>query len=128
MAKKVSKPASKIPKNFTESEVGALVEHFDESLKLIAEGQVSFREDVKRDFGKVWTEMISMKQEMRSNFKTVFEYLSRIDDELAEIKARLKKLDEAKVDRKEFNILERRLAEAERAIEECRMQLRAAKN
>ena len=122
-AKKASQANSKIPKVFTEGEVGVLIEHFDENLKLVVEGQLAFREEVKRDIGKVWDEMGSLREEMRGNFKTVFEYLSRIDDELQEIKKELK----GKAGQQDYLVLEKRVARLETELAECKRMAAAKK-
>ncbi len=128
----------------TGNQFGVLLERMDDKITLLAEGQTAFREEVKVEFGKVWDKfdsidgrvgsidsrlysidgrLDSLEQEMRSNFKTVFEYLSRIDGEIAEIKMML----ENKADKQELAAIERRVARLEAELAECKKIIAAAK-
>ncbi|MFA6376939.1 MAG: hypothetical protein WCX69_06085 [Candidatus Paceibacterota bacterium] len=60
----------------------------------------------------------SMEKDMQSSFKTVVECLSRIEDEIAEIKIELKRLEEKKADKEVLIAFEKRLARIERELEE----------
>ena len=66
----------------------------------------------------------SLEQEMKSSFKTVFDYLSAIDIELSEIKARL----ENKADKKDLVVIEKRVTKLELELSECKKMIAAAKN
>jgi len=94
----------------------ALLENMNDNIKLVAEGQVAFHE-----------EFTEFQKETRDNFKTVFDYLSRIDNELQDIKNSLKRLEETKVDKGELNALTQRVARLERELEECKGSLGAKK-
>ena len=130
IAKKIKKLNPEIRKVFNESQVGALLENLDGSIKILAEGQdllrcgvEDFKKETKNRFDALERDLMVFKIETGKNFKTVLDYLSRIDDELADIKAKLKKIDETKIERQEFNLVLQRLSNAEQAIEEFKLIL-----
>ena len=158
---KLNKLDPKVKKVFSESEVGVLIEHFDNTLQLVAEGQVGLERRMNSLDGKVDSldnrmgnlenrmdsldskvdsldskfdsldskvdsldsKVDSLGEEMRSNFKTIFEYLARIDDEVRDIKKELKN----KADKKDLESLEKRIARVEIDLETCK-RIIAAKN
>lgn len=105
--------SKQIPKAFTESEVGTLIEHFDSKLDLVVEGHAAL--DKKIDDFKV--EVAEKFKEVDYKFETVFERFdgvderfNHIDDELHVIRNELKE----KVGRDEFQLLEKRVAALEK--------------
>jgi len=62
---------------------------------------------------------------MHNSYKTVIEYLSRIEDELAEIKAELKRLEEKKADKETLAELEKRIIKIEQEIIACKSYRRS---
>ena len=112
MKKQVKKTAKEkeIEKIFKGSEVMVLIEDFNNKIGIMSEGQQAIRDDLKEFKGEMYEfrdEMHEFKNEMHefkrdteanfnsfkkdtdSNFVSVREYLSRIEDELMEIKAEL---------------------------------------
>ena len=90
MAKKSNKinalaPLKKIPKTFSEGEVGVLIDSLTDSIKLVAEGHLDLDRKIDNLGKDLGSRMDSLEQkvdggfqEMRSSFKTVFEHLSNI--------------------------------------------------
>ncbi len=126
----------------------ALLENMNDNIKLVAEGQTAFRDEVNARFDVVdqrfakadqrfvsfqketrdnFKTIFDFRDETRDNFKTVFDYLSRIDNELQDIKKRLQRLDETKLDKGEFDDLAKRVARLERELEECKGSLETKK-
>ena len=150
-----NKLKSKIKPMVKKDHFEALLENMNDNIKLVAEGQTAFRDEVnarfdvvdqrfaKADqrFAKVDQRFVSFQKETRDNFKTifdfrdetrdnfktVFDYLSRIDNELQDIKKRLQRLDETKLDKGEFDDLAKRVARLERELEECKGSLETKK-
>jgi len=125
---KLNKLNSKTEKMFSESQVSILLEHIDTNVELIAEGYHSLREEMHQGFSKVWDKFDSLEQDMHSSFKAVLEHLISIDNELAEIKAELKKLNENKADKQELVILEQRLSKLELELNQCKKEIAAKKS
>lgn len=84
LMKKTTKKISPLPvkkvalKNMAVDHFGAILEDINDKFTVMVEGHNMVVERMDR-----------METEMRSSFKTVFEYLSRIDSEIQEIKAEL---------------------------------------
>jgi DNA repair ATPase RecN len=115
-----NKLKSKIKPMVKKDHFEVLLENMNDNIKLVAEGQVAFRDEINQRF-------TDFQQETRDNFKTVFGYLSRIDNELQDIKNSLKRLDETKLDKGEFDDLAKRVARLERELEEYKGSLGAKK-
>ena len=94
-----------------------VLEDMNDSIKLIAEGQMAFRQEVNRRFDDVDRRHVEFRDETRANFKTVFDYLAKMDDELQDIKKTLKQLDETKIDKSNFAALAERVARLETELE-----------
>ena len=123
------KSKTKVPIKKEHFEV--VLENMNDSIKLIAEGQISFRQEVNQRFDESNSRFVEFRDEMngfrkemygfrdetQANFKTVFEYLVKIDDELQDIKKNLKRLDETKIDKTEFAALAQRVAKLEIELE-----------
>jgi hypothetical protein len=61
-----------------------------------------------------------LEKDTRDSHKTVIEYLSRIEGELAEIKAELRRLEEKKADKEILAAFEKRIIKIEREIAACK--------
>jgi len=61
-----------------------------------------------------------LEKDTRDSHKTVIEYLSRIESELAEIKAELRRLEEKKADKELLVTFEKRIVKIEREVAACR--------
>lgn len=146
--KKIKKLDKKLEKIFKESDVMLLLEHLNDNITIIAEGQSITDRKVDRISeelsalnekflvldGKVFAldgrvsslqgDFIEFKSETKSNFKTVFEYLSRIDDEVEDIKKKLDKMDKNSIKREEFEKLQERVYSLEKQIAQYKMILK----
>jgi len=150
-----NKLKSKIKPAVKKDHFEALLENMNDNIKLVAEGQTSFREEVNARFDGVDQRFTAFQKETRANFKTIFDfrdetranfktifdfrdethanfktvfgYLSRIDNELQDIKISLKRLDETKLDKGEFDDLAKRVARLERELKECKGSLETKK-
>ena len=94
-----------------------VLEDMNDSIKLIAEGQMAFRQEVNRKTRANFKTLFDFRDETRANFKTVFDYLAKMDDELQDIKKTLKQLDETKIDKSNFAALAERVARLETELE-----------
>jgi len=118
-----------------------LLENMNDSIQLIAEGQDMFRQEVKQRFNESgkrffefqsetranFQELFEFRAETRANFKQVIDCLMNMEDELADIKMKLNKLSEEKMDKKEFVILESRVLKLERELEQYKTLLKTQK-
>lgn len=141
MVKKADKNI--LPKNDStyEERLMVLVENLGDQIKLVAEDNLMTREMMERGFERVNKRFDSMEnrmdrleirfdnleakvgfleRDMHSSYKTVIEYLSRIEGELAEIKAELKRLEEKKADKETLAEFEKRIIKIEREIVACK--------
>ncbi len=113
MKNKTKKPTSR--KDYYE----VTMEYIKDTVKVVAEGQKTMGEKIDRDFTGLSNNLIEFQNETRSNFKTIFDYLSRIDDELKDIKNEMKKIKEElknKVDFVRFEALESRVLKIEEEL------------
>lgn len=127
-------------KTFKESEVVVILEDIKGKFDLLAEGQKTIRDEMRRGFKEVREDMnaevsvlrgemkvglndlkLEMKtgfKEMNSRFKQVLEYLSRVEDELMEIKTELKRQKENTPDKEGYDKLEKRVSVLEKQLAE----------
>lgn len=106
-ARKLKKKIAKISSSSDRDKMTVVLERVEDQIKLVAEGQVSLRESMDRRFDEVDEkfEAIDEKfknidekfkkidekfEEVDNNFQSVFGYLSRIEDEIGEIREDLK--------------------------------------
>ncbi|MDD3607781.1 MAG: hypothetical protein PHQ20_03215 [Candidatus Moranbacteria bacterium] len=80
--KKIRKPNKKIQKVFTESQVGALVEKFNDNIKIVSENLIGLNDCFE-----------NFKDETRDNFKIVSGQIMRMDDRLDNVESRLNSID-----------------------------------
>lgn len=143
-----SKPKSKIKPSLKKEHFEVLLENMNDSIKLVAEGQLAFRQEVNQKFNEADQRLADFRDETQanfkilfdfrdetqsnfktlfdfrdrtdSNFKTIFDYLSRMDDELQDIKKSLQRLDETKIDKAKFAALGQRVAQVEQELKKYR--------
>ena len=141
MVKKTTKPNLKSDSSY-EERLMVLVENLEDKIQLVAEGNLMLGErmergfaDVDKRFDTIERKMDSMKnrldsmdvkidffeKDMRSSYKTVLEYLGRIEGEHTEIKTELKRLDEKKADKETLADLIKRIAKIEQDMEHCKI-------
>ena len=91
---------------YREGQVVAMLERMDEKFDLMFESQVALRD-----------ELSEFKAETKNNFSVALEYLSKIDDDLADIRKELEKRKKTEVvDKNWMKKIEDRLAKAEEQI------------
>jgi len=132
-------------KTYSEDYVGAMLEEIRSNFKVFGEGlsgvQVGLNE-IKDDLSNVKEDLKMFKLETRSNFAKVFEfqteakdnlsttleYLSKIDDEITEIKAELEKGKKAgKMEESWFKKIEQRVSIVEKQLKSQKILGSAAK-
>lgn len=109
------------------NEFGAILEDIRGMFIALAEGQKILTERVDRVETKLDNFEIridNLETNMNSKFQTVFDYLSRIDDEIQDIKSRLEKLHTNKAETKEVNELAQRISHLEKELFEIRKDIR----
>lgn len=112
---KKSKLKSKKNKSFKKADnyTAVLLEKMHDDIKLVAEGQVV----VQRQLDEFKGEMHEFKEDTKSSFKSILEYLSRMEDEIMEIKEDLKNNYERKGWDKEWrDMIERKLEKIEKTL------------
>ena len=82
-----------------------VLERVETKVDLLAEGQSSLRQEMYGRFESLEGRFESFQTETRNNFKKVFEYLSRIEDELVEVKNKAEKLEKNKIDKNDKEYL-----------------------
>ncbi len=109
---------------------GIILEDINGKIKQIFEGQDAIKKELKSEISGVKSELKSeisgvkselneFKKETRSNFQTVFKYLSRIDDELQTIKKEISELKSRliqKADLERLLNLEKRVKDIETTL------------
>lgn len=102
-------------KPLSENQFGVILEDINSKVGLILEGHSALNQKID-DFKE---EFVEFKQDTESNFKTIFKYLSSIDDELKSIKSEvsdIKKTLSRKADLDRVALLEERVANLERQL------------
>ena len=134
---KSKKMDKKTEQMFRASEVGSLIEHLEGKFDAVAEGQTILQEEL-REFKEEMHEfreemyvfkgeMYKFKSETTSNFKTVFEYFSNLDEEIKDIKRRLECLEEGNMDEENHISLMERVIKLEKEVEQFRVLLKLKK-
>lgn len=115
---------------FKASSVGALIEDFNEKVKIIAEGQLILNDKFDRLDGRVDKlegRFDKLEARMKEGFDLIMDYLKRIDEEVVGIRKDVEKLKKEKVDWKAYRPLEDRLEAAEKEIREIKILLKEKK-
>lgn len=121
-------------KTYSEDYVGTILEEIRSDFKVFGEGLNDVRrvvDEIKVDLNEVREDLSVFKIETRANFKTLFEfkaetkdnfsttleYLSRIDDEVTDIRAELEKGKKAgEMEESWFRKIEQRLSIVENQL------------
>jgi len=117
---------------------GVLLEQISDNVKVIAEGHMilerkidlldekvdSMGTELNGRIDGLESKMDGLELDMRDSFKTVIDYLSTIEKDVADIKA---KLDD-KFDKKDAVIMERRISKIELELENCKRLIAARKS
>lgn len=132
----------------TENQLGVILEDVNHKFDLILEGQETVKNEIREEFNERFDKFEKrldkfenkfdkfknrldrlekgfneFKKETNSNFKMIFKYLSRIEDEIVEIKLEIKDLKENKADKIKINDLEKRVIILEREIKREKARL-----
>ena len=112
MKQKIKKIKNKLTSDHSE----VLLEEMNSKIDLLLEGHAMSEEKIEGLDKKIDTKIDGLRGEMNSNFKTVFEYLSKIDDELQSIKSEIAELKVSlceKADKNKLSALEERVGKLE---------------
>ncbi|EKE21734.1 MAG: hypothetical protein ACD_7C00143G0006 [uncultured bacterium] len=144
MPSKVSdKNKKESKKSYGKDEVLVMFESLRDDISILAEGQqaikdeltefkgemysfkdemYTFKEETNNNFEVLRNDLDNFKEETNNNFKAMFEYLSRMEDDVAEIKAELNsKKDSEKISKKWMNEIEKRLSQLEKKLVDKRI-------
>ena len=103
----------KVKEYFRGTEVGLMIEVFQDQLKMVAEDLSGFRDETKKRLDKI-----------EKNQEVTLEYLYRIDEEISDIKKKLKKFDESNVGKKDFESVKARVFDCETRLKFAEKQLK----
>lgn len=109
-----------IEKTFSGTEVGVLIEDFNDQVKLVGEQYKGFKKEFKDFRGEMYgfrEDMYGFREETSTNFKLVMKHLSKIEDDFLDLRRRIERLDKDKVSVKEFNWLKNKVLEIEDRLE-----------
>ena len=81
-----------------------ILEEMNDNIKILAEGQVAFRDDLadfkkdtRQNFKLLSQELTDFKVDTKQNFDLVFKYLAGIEDELADVKRELEGIKDGSI-------------------------------
>ncbi len=121
-----------------------LLEDIREQMKILAEGQIGIRDDVavikedvsilkedvsilkgdvsvlKRDVSSLKSELAEFKEETRQNFKTVMDYLMRLEDEVVSLRKELEGIKDGSIPVGNIVSMDERLSVVENEIAELK--------
>ncbi len=83
---------------FSGNQVMMMLEGVMDSIGILAESHKTLEGKMDQRFDKMDQRFDKFEAETNANFKSVFEYLSRIEDEIVDIKKELKNLQETKAE------------------------------
>jgi len=146
MKTKLKKMDKKTEELFKASSVAVLLENMNDNIKILAEGQMSLREeignlrgemheeigDLRGEMhgainilrGEMHKEIGNLRGEMKEGFDLLMEYVMRIDEEVVNIRKELEGVREKKVDWSIYSTLEKRMKVAESQIEKMKVLLK----
>jgi hypothetical protein len=111
---KQSARGKKVEEMFRGTQVGLMIEHFEDQLQMLAEDLSGFRKETRERL-----------KELEKNSNKTLEYLFAVGDrldyietELKQIKAELKKINESNVDKNEFKALKTKIQEIEKELKQ----------
>lgn len=110
----------KVKKVFAESEVLIVLEEMNDSMKILAEGQIM----LSGRMDNLESRFDGLESEVRQGFSLIMDFLKRLDEELMGIKKDVEEAKEKKVDLNIYEMLEKRMAVAERQIERMKSVLK----
>ena len=128
-----------IEETFTGTQVGMVLENVRDDFKVIAEQHTdiikninglkievndmkSEIKEIKSELGEFKDEMGEFRNETKANFKAVFDYLSRIEDDFVALKEEVERLGAKETNSKDFKWLKNKVLEIEKKLEEYKKQ------
>lgn len=96
-----------------------MLENMRDDIKLIAEGQMGIYEKLDEINGRL--------DENKSDHEAIMEYLSRLEDEMMDIKERLENIEKNKANRSDYDFLKRKVEVLERQMEKFKVLLKVRK-
>jgi predicted nucleic acid-binding Zn-ribbon protein len=135
MKTKLKKMDKKTEELFKASSVAVLLENMNDNIKILAEGQLSLREEMHRNTddlrgeisdlrGEMHGAINNLRGEMKEGFDLLMEYIMRIDKEVVSIRKEFEDVKEKKVDWSIYSALEKRMNVAEIQIEKMKVLLK----
>lgn len=134
---KQKKSNEKREKVFKESHVLVMLENMRDDIKLLAEGQMGIHDKLDAIDGRFeqfdgkfeqidgrFDEIDRKLEENKSEHKTIMEYLSRLEDEMMDIKERLESIEKNKADKSDYDFLKRKMEVLERQMEKFKVLLK----
>ncbi len=107
-----------------------LLEDIRDQIKLLAEGQIGIRNDVaelkadvsslKSDVSSLKSELAEFKEEIRQNFKTVMDYLMRLEDEVVSLRKELEGIKDGSIPVGNIVSIDERLSVVENEVAELK--------
>ncbi|MCX6766429.1 MAG: hypothetical protein NT170_01435 [Candidatus Moranbacteria bacterium] len=114
-----------IKETFTGTQVGMVLEDVRDDFKVIAEQHTDIMKKIgglDDKVGSLEGKLDNFIVETRDNFKAVFDYLSRIEDDFVALKEKVEELDAKKTSSKDFKWLKNKVLEIEKKLEEHKKQ------
>ena len=100
-----------------------LLEDIRDQIKLLAEGQIGIRNDVaelKADVSSLKSELAEFKEETRQSFKTVMDYLMRLEDEVVSLRKELEGIKDGSIPVGNIVSIDERLSVVENEVAELK--------
>lgn len=107
-----------IEKTFSGTEVGVLVERFEDQVKAIGEQHGN----IIKKINKLDNKFDDFVIETRNNFKLAMDYLSRIENDFLDLRKKIDHLDRTKVSAKDFDWLKNKVLDIEKQLENYKEQ------
>lgn len=104
-------------KTYSSNNVLTMFESLKGEIKLVVEGQQHSREETYRQIEGLRKEMKDDFIGVNANLKAVFDYMSKMEDEIMEIKAGIKKIGGAKTNKGDLQNAEKRILKMEKEME-----------
>ncbi len=107
-------------KNMDERGFGAILEDLSDKFSIMIEGLSMVNQKFDTFKIEITERIDSLEETMRSNFKTVFDYLSRMDEDIQQIKSDFANLKVSKADETEVAQMKIRIANLEYELAQVR--------
>jgi cob(I)alamin adenosyltransferase len=122
---KIEEKKKRVKEYFRATEVGMMIEVFQDQMKMVAENLAGFREKAEerfdligKRFDKIDARLDGFVIETSENFEIVRKYLSRVTDDLDKISAEIKEM-KSEPEKIDFD----RVAELEKEVEHLKKEI-----